>query len=130
MLANFTGKLESGRPLRKLTKYVGKLDFTQKGDAELTMGLITHLCDVSNCAKPFGIYYKWLELLFVEFFIQGDLKKSLGLPPSMLCDRETTNIAKAQIGFIDFFIKPPLVALSNVIDGMDVFLNQLSNNKV
>lgn len=33
-----------------------------------------------------------------EFFNQGDLEKKAGLPVSMLMDRNTTNIAKMQIG--------------------------------
>ena len=53
----------------------------------------------------------------------------MGLPPSMLCDRETTNIAKAQVGFIDFFIKPPFASLSKVLVGVDVFLEQLNQNQ-
>ena len=36
------------------------------------MGLVVHLCDVSNTAKPWKICYKWIELLFMEFFMQGD----------------------------------------------------------
>ena len=93
------------------------------------MGLIMHICDVSNSAKPWPLYYKWVELLFVEFFAQGDREKQLGLPTSMLCDRETTNIAKAQVGFIDFLIKPVFVSLSHFLDGIEPYLNQLSSNK-
>ena len=106
----------------------GTLDFSQKGDTELAMGLVVHLCDVSNTAKPWKICYKWIELLFMEFFMQGDQEKSMGMPPSMLCDRVTTNIAKAQVGFIDFFIKPPFNSLSKVLVGVEVFLDQLNQN--
>lgn len=58
-----------------------------------------------------------------EFWMQGDREKELGLPVTMLCDRRTTNVAKSQIGFIDFMvcvsiqnIGPPLLqhALTNI----------------
>ena len=39
-----------------------------------------------------------------EFWMQGDREKELGLPVTMLCDRRTTNVAKSQIGFIDFMV--------------------------
>ena len=121
MLAQFNQQVDNGKR-KRLNQLLGKLDFTQKGDVENTMGLIMHICDVSNSAKPLPIYYKWVELLFVEFFDQGDREKSLSLKPSMLCDRDTTNIAKAQVGFIDFIIKPAFVSLSRFLDGMDAYL--------
>jgi hypothetical protein len=34
------------------------------------------------------------------------MEKKLNLPVSQLCDRETTNLAKAQIGFIDYIVLP------------------------
>ena len=37
-----------------------------------------HMCDISNAAKPFNICEKWTNLLFVEFFQQGDMEKTLG----------------------------------------------------
>ena len=65
-----------------------------------------HLADISNSTKKFDICWKWVELLFVEFFTQGDKEKHLGIPVSMFMDRCTTNIEQSQIGFIDFIIKP------------------------
>ena len=41
-----------------------------------------------------------------EFFMQGDFEKDKGLPISMLMDRKTTNIAKAQKGFIEVLVQP------------------------
>lgn len=65
-----------------------------------------HLADISNPVKKFEICKEWTDLLFVEFFAQGDLEKQHNFPISYLMDRHTTNIAKAQIGFCDFIIKP------------------------
>ena len=68
--------------------------------------MLFHLADISNATKPFEICRKWTDLLFVEFFTQGDQEKEKGLNVSMFMDRNTTNIASSQMGFIDFIIKP------------------------
>jgi cAMP-specific phosphodiesterase 4/calcium/calmodulin-dependent 3',5'-cyclic nucleotide phosphodiesterase len=36
----------------------------------------------------------------------------------MLCDRKTTNVARSQIGFIDFVVLPYFDALASVLPGM------------
>ena len=50
---------------------------------------------------PF-IYKKCFDLVFLEFFNQGDLEKKKNLNISLVWDRDNTNINKAQIGFINF----------------------------
>ena len=34
-----------------------------------------HLADISNPAKPFAVCRQWTDLLFIEFFAQGDMEK-------------------------------------------------------
>ena len=70
------------------------------------MSIFFHLADISNSAKPFAIYREWTDRLFVEFFAQGDLERESKQQITMLMDRNTTNIAKSQLGFIDFVITP------------------------
>lgn len=71
-------------------------DFDPAGtDKELCMHMVFHLADISNPAKKFDICMKWTELLYVEFFHQGDLERSAGGPISYLMDRTSVNIAKA-----------------------------------
>ena len=50
--------------------------------------------DIGHAAKALDLHEKWTVLVCEEFFQQGDLEKKLGLPVSMYCDRETTDIAK------------------------------------
>lgn len=54
---------------------------------------IFHLCDISNVSKPFDLCEKWTNLLFIEFFKQGDSEKLLNHNVSQFMDRTTTNIA-------------------------------------
>jgi hypothetical protein len=49
-----------------------------------------------------------------EFFSQGDEERELGITISPLCDRNTVNFAKSQIGFIDLFIMPIFGFLSEI----------------
>jgi hypothetical protein len=49
---------------------------------------------------------KWTDLLFEEFFLQGDEERSKGMTITDLMDRATINVAKAQLGFIDVIVQP------------------------
>mmetsp|Transcript_5078 Transcript_5078/g.4300 ORF Transcript_5078/g.4300 Transcript_5078/m.4300 type:complete len:171 (+) Transcript_5078:221-733(+) len=75
-------------------------------DKLLCMGIGIHLADISNPTKDWGLTLKWTELLFEEFFKQGDRERELGLKITDLMDRSTVNIAKAQLGFIDVVVMP------------------------
>ena len=75
-------------------------------DKELFIKFMFHLADISNPIKDFRLCRLWCDLLFVEFFEQGDLEKQHEFPISQFYDRKTTNIAQSQIGFINFIIKP------------------------
>ena len=64
----------------------------------LAMGL--KCADIAHSAKDTTLHIKWTNLVCEEFFTQGDLEKSRGQTVSMYCDRQATDIAKSQIGFI------------------------------
>lgn len=67
----------------------------QGTDKQLLIKMIFHMSDISNPTKDFKLCRLWTDLLFVEFFAQGDLEKQHGFPVSLFYDRETTNIAKS-----------------------------------
>jgi len=54
-----------------------ELDPTDFEEKKFMCEQIFHLCDISNVAKPFHISEKWINLLYVEFFLQGDQEKKL-----------------------------------------------------
>lgn len=66
----------------------------------LMSNVILHACDISTSLRDFETSVHWADLLFNEFFNQGDMEKAQGLKVSMMCDRETTNISGGQAGFI------------------------------
>ena len=84
-------------------------------DKLLCMGVGIHLADISNPTKPWNLTLKWTELLFQEFFKQGDKERELGIKISDLMDRTTTNIAKAQLGFIDIIVLPAYEAFGKFL---------------
>lgn len=65
-----------------------------------------HASDLAHNTKLFKISLKWVELLSCEFWLQGDLERSMGLDISFLCDRNTTDVPKSQVGFISNMIIP------------------------
>mmetsp|Transcript_27170 Transcript_27170/g.84521 ORF Transcript_27170/g.84521 Transcript_27170/m.84521 type:complete len:1158 (-) Transcript_27170:109-3582(-) len=65
-----------------------------------------HFVDLSNAMKPWRLCKFWAELVFEEFFRQGDDELSMGLPVQALNDREKVNKAQVQVGFTEFFVLP------------------------
>lgn len=72
----------------------------------LKMGL--KCADIAHAAKPLDQHINWSERITEEFFRQGDRERAIGLPVSPFMDRTSPNIAKAQLGFIDFIAAPML----------------------
>ncbi len=54
-----------------------------------------HLADISNPVKKWELSVDWTNLLYFEFFAQGDLERQQNFEISKLFDRYTTNIAKS-----------------------------------
>ena len=93
--------------LAKFKTRVGAQDFdAAASDKDMTLFELFHLADISNSTKPWNVCLKWTELLFIEFFHQGDLERERNIPISYLMDRCIVNIAKSQIGFLDVIVGP------------------------
>lgn len=92
------------------------------------LNMIIHAADISNPAKPLDLYKRWVDLVFEEFFSQGDLEKTKDLPISFNCDRDSVQISKAQIGFITLIVKPTFDVLNVVIPECNEYLKNISIN--
>jgi hypothetical protein len=104
-------------------------DFSpSSGDKELATEFLFHMADISNPTKPWPLCKKWTDLLFIEFFQQGDKERELGMPISFLMDRSTTNVAKAQDGFIKGLIKPAFVMLEKMLPAISLNLKYMDEN--
>jgi len=101
---------------KELAKF--KLRFSKENEAEKgknsMLKMLMHAADVSNTTRKWSTYYEWAQRVLKEFFAQGDEERELGLTISPLCDRNTVNFAKSQVGFIDLFIMPIFGFLSEI----------------
>uniref|UniRef100_A0A0R3RR36 Phosphodiesterase n=1 Tax=Elaeophora elaphi TaxID=1147741 RepID=A0A0R3RR36_9BILA len=84
-------------------------------DKTKSICLIVHACDISHASKPWQLHSRWTEGVLEEFFRQGDLEASMGLPYSPLCDRNTVHVADSQIGFIDFIVEPTMIICGEML---------------
>ncbi|KAI8082829.1 uncharacterized protein BX664DRAFT_339159 [Halteromyces radiatus] len=105
---------------------------TSKIDEEqerlLLCSAIIKCADISNVARPFLQSTKWAELLVEEFACQGDLEKELGMPVSLLNDREKLILEESQIGFIRFVAMGLFQRVREVMQEMTFAVDQLESN--
>jgi hypothetical protein len=79
---------------------------TTATDSKTLLQTLLHAADISTAAKPWPIYIQSSEKIMEEFFIQGDLEKIHYDDNSSTFDRESTDIAQLQIGFISHIVYP------------------------
>jgi cAMP-specific phosphodiesterase 4 len=112
-----------------IEKLIAPDNFSKNYENQQTiLSNILHAADISNPSKPEKIYDQWIKKLFIEFFKQGDLERKNNLPISILCDRTTTNIEKAQLGFISYIVLPFWETLYNVIPNIETYVNNIKSN--
>ncbi len=114
--------IKNGENLEKIfisedEENLGKLFENQ----QCILNMIIHGSDISNPGKPDKISNEWTKRVYGEFFVQGDLEKKQGLTISNFCDRETTNVNKAMIGFINFVVLPAITILVNLVNEVKIY---------
>ena len=87
-----------------------------------------HSADLGHNTKIFDISLKWVELLSNEFWLQGDKERKMNLNISFLCDRDTTNVPKSQVGFIGGFIIPTYNYLVVMFPTLSYTIENAKNN--
>jgi hypothetical protein len=132
MTAHFTklGKLKTR--ITTCANSAEKIPFPEPGkkeDKDLLMENVIHACDISNPARRTRIYLAWTDRVLKEFFFQGDSEKAAQVPVSMFMDKDTTNIAKMQIGFISFLVTPLYHALFAALPALAESAAWLALNK-
>jgi hypothetical protein len=93
--------------------------------------MCVHCADVSNPAKNFHVYEKWAHLVMEEFYQQGDKERHLGMTISPFMDRTNPQVAKCQLGFIKFIVRPLYVAFCELVTSLkDEITSNLDKNVV
>ncbi|KAF8562254.1 hypothetical protein P879_03016 [Paragonimus westermani] len=108
---------------------IGPLDrLSSAENRTILRRLIIKCSDVNNQARPLSICRVWANRIAEEYFCQTEEEKALGLPIVMPnFDRQTCNIPKSQISFIDFFLKDMFTAFDTVCPIPDLLQNLESN---
>jgi len=97
---------------------------------ESLLSLAVHAADISNPTKPTPLSAKWADLVMNEYFWQGDQERELGLKISNLCDRTTVEIPTAQLGFINFVVRPFFLLWNDIFTDIgNIFLDHCDRNK-
>lgn len=103
-------------------------DSTKFENQQIILNNILHVADISNPAKLTTTYKNWIDLVFQEFFFQGDLEKKENIQISLLCDRTTTDITKSQIGFIKFVVKPTFEIIRQISPEVKTYMDYINKN--
>ncbi len=77
--------------------------------------LMMTACDFSDQTKDWVSSKRIAELIYKEFFSQGDLEKAMGNRPSEMMDREKACIPRLQIQFIEDFALPVFTWVSDKV---------------
>ena len=114
---------------KNFNKMFNETDANKLFDAQQeVLNMLIHSADISNPAKPSKISQQWTDKVYEEFFRQGDLEKKLEIPVSMMCDRFTTNVNQAMIGFISFVVKPTIDILFNILPELPEYSKNIQEN--
>ncbi|CDW53862.1 calcium:calmodulin dependent 3',5' cyclic [Trichuris trichiura] len=98
-------------------------------DKTKALSFLIHCSDISHPAKKWPFHFRWTNQLMEEFFRQGDLEMTMGIPVSPLCDRLTVNIADSQVAFIDFIVEPMMIVCSELLAKLlETLLQALENS--
>lgn len=100
------------------------IEALSKFEVRLEVYKMTLKCaDVGHAAKSKELHEHWTSLICEEFFNQGDIERSQGMPISMYCDRLTTDLPKSQFGFIKNLIIPLFEGLNGYLKSPDIERN-------
>uniref|UniRef100_A0A673B554 Phosphodiesterase n=1 Tax=Sphaeramia orbicularis TaxID=375764 RepID=A0A673B554_9TELE len=91
--------------------------------------LLMTSCDLSDQTKGWKTTRKIAELIYKEFFSQGDLEKAMGNRPSEMMDREKAYIPELQISFMEHIAMPIYKLLSELLPGATELYERVAANR-
>ncbi|XP_078719307.1 cGMP-dependent 3',5'-cyclic phosphodiesterase [Lampetra fluviatilis] len=95
----------------------------------LLLCLLMTSCDLSDQTKGWKTTRKIAELIYKEFFSQGDLEKAMGNRPSEMMDREKAYIPELQISFMEHIAMPLFKLLKDMLPGAAELYERVAANK-
>jgi len=92
------------------------------------MNFLLHSADIGHNTRKYNISKIWVHRLTEEFWLQGDKEKELGIQVSFLCDRQTANVPKSQIGFYKGVIIPTYSILLDIFPDLGFLMENIEEN--
>ncbi|XP_069828011.1 cGMP-dependent 3',5'-cyclic phosphodiesterase isoform X1 [Dendropsophus ebraccatus] len=97
---------------------------------DLLLCLLMTSCDLSDQTKGWKTTKKIAELIYKEFFSQGDLEKAMGNRPSEMMDREKAYIPELQISFMEHIAMPIYKLLKDLFPRSAELYEIVASNRV
>ena len=104
--------------------------YQKEDDRRFILCVLLHAADIGNPVKPLKTYGKWANRVLSEFFAQGDLEKTRGMPVSAMMDATTTNAAMSQINFMEFVVAPLYANFTRLFPEARELVTHLIENRV
>uniref|UniRef100_A0A8D3DKL8 Phosphodiesterase n=1 Tax=Scophthalmus maximus TaxID=52904 RepID=A0A8D3DKL8_SCOMX len=101
----------------------------RRSHRSMLLCLLMTSCDLSDQTKGWKTTRKIAELIYKEFFSQGDLEKAMGNRPSEMMDREKAYIPELQISFMEHIAMPIYKLLSELIPGATELYERVAANR-
>lgn len=116
----------------KEIEHMGEVGFDSSNPAhhELLCSLLMTSCDLSANCKDWESTKSICDLIYTEFFSQGDLEKAMDKAPSEMMDRERAFIPELQLGFLDGIAGPVYKVLAKVLPQTGVVYESLKQNRM
>lgn len=107
---------------------IDNLDVQKRETKDLYLEIAIKCADISHAAKKLETHLNWTNRVTEEFYKQGDEEKRLGMNVSPLMDRITGNVAKSQLGFINFMVSPLYVLWAEEFEDSKICYQILESN--
>uniref|UniRef100_A0A8C3SQJ0 Phosphodiesterase 2A n=1 Tax=Chelydra serpentina TaxID=8475 RepID=A0A8C3SQJ0_CHESE len=95
----------------------------------LLLCLLMTSCDLSDQTKGWKTTRKIAELIYKEFFSQGDLEKAMGNRPMEMMDREKAYIPELQISFMEHIAMPIYKLLQDLFPRATELYERVASNR-
>ncbi|XP_067889146.1 cGMP-dependent 3',5'-cyclic phosphodiesterase isoform X2 [Heterodontus francisci] len=91
--------------------------------------LLMTACDLNDQTKGWKTTTKIAELIYKEFFSQGDLEKAMGNHPLEMMDRDKAFVPELQISFMEHIAMPTYKLLMDVTPEAKVLYRSVVSNR-
>ncbi|XP_069704363.1 cGMP-dependent 3',5'-cyclic phosphodiesterase-like isoform X2 [Periplaneta americana] len=94
------------KTLKEQQKLLEGFEKDDENHRHLLLSLLMTACDLSDQTKDWSVARKTADLIYKEFFTQGDMEKTMGTSPIEAMDRDRAYIPTLQIQFLDSIVIP------------------------